>query len=145
MTDEAQVDLDELERMYALASAGDVLGGDPDRRREEDRRKGHAQWFCVASVPILAAELRALRLANASIARDLDSISGMLADMGDVTTDEVIGVGEVCRELKRLRARELELVKALTPLAHTKAAYTRAEWKGITERACAALAPKEKP
>jgi hypothetical protein len=166
MTDEAQVDLDELERLHAEATAGpwffnsyssifsapmsraydaaeEALPPDADDAAYAALPEAMVAYvpashgdtagpqacldakFIVAlhnAFPALAAELRALRLANASMARDIDAVSGILADMGDVTTDEVIGVGEVCRELKKLReqvarARNEALEEALAELS----------------------------
>jgi len=97
-------DLDELERLAAAAVVGETIGGDPDRRREERHAREHARETVARAVPSLLAELRVLRLANARMASDLDTISGALADMGDISTDEAQGVGEVCAELRELRA-----------------------------------------
>jgi seryl-tRNA synthetase len=48
-------------------------------------------------------------------------------------------LASVLQESERLRGEVELLRKAVEPIAHTRAAYSRAEWKGITERAQEAM------
>ena len=61
------------------------------------------------------------------------------AHVAAMTSEALHGKSEIAAELAYRDARIEELRAALTPLAHGRAAYTAAEWRGIEERARTAL------